>query len=122
MAQPIESRIRDLLSEFLARSGGDVTGVVLSRGDGLPVAYVLPTGDPKLVSAMWALAAGSIKRLGEELKIGSGRYAVLTYEHKNLIVYRVKDLYLLALANPNANLGLILLEMERLQTKISEII
>ena len=118
----MESAVREELSAFLSRSGGQALGVVLSRKDGLPVASVAPGVEPKLVSALTALALGSLRRMGEELKVGATKQVVAYFENRLVLVWPVKDLYIVVLATSDANLGLLLLEVERLANRLSNIL
>ncbi|AFA39953.1 putative distant relative of homeotic protein bithoraxoid [Pyrobaculum oguniense TE7] len=117
----LESRYKEELSTFLSRVGGDVQAVVLARRDGLPVAHISPGMDAKTVAALTALALGSLKRVGEELKIGSVRNFIAYYENRVLLAWPAKDLYVIAVASPDANLGLIMLELERLAKRLAGI-
>lgn len=116
----MEEKLRGELSTLISRTGGDVGSVLLIRRDGLPVAAVAPGADVKLVSAISALAMGALKRAGEELKSGFLKMAIVTYENKSLLIYPVKDLYVVALMSPDSNLGLVLLEVEKLAKRLQE--
>lgn len=121
-APSLEDLIKDELAAFMSRSGGDVSGALVARRDGLPVAYIMPTGDPKLVAAMWALARGALVRFGEELKLGELKHAIVQYEDRLVLIKAIKGLCLVALASPNANVGLLLLELDRLTDRLAELI
>lgn len=118
----MEDRLRGELSALITRSGGDVNSALLIRRDGLPVAAVAPGTDVKLVAAISALAMGALKRAGEELKGGALKMSIVAYENKSLLIYPVKELYIVAMMSPESNLGLVLLEVEKLAKRLQEIL
>ncbi|MEM0370535.1 MAG: roadblock/LC7 domain-containing protein [Pyrobaculum sp.] len=118
----MEERLRGELGMLINRTGGDVNSILLIRRDGLPVAAVAPGTDVKLVAAISALAMGALKRVGEELKGGVFKMSIISYENKSLLIYPVKDLYIIALLSPESNLGLVLLEVEKLAKRLLELI
>ncbi|MEZ0318440.1 MAG: roadblock/LC7 domain-containing protein [Pyrobaculum sp.] len=116
----MENVIREELTAFMSRTGGQAQAALLVRRDGLPVAYVAPGLDVKLISALTALALGSLKRMGEELKLGASKNVFVYFENKLMLLWPVKDLYIVVIAGIDANLGLLMLELERLGRRLSE--
>ncbi len=118
----MEEKYRSELSSFVTRSGGDVHAALLVRKDGLPVSAIAPGADVKLISAISALAMGALRRVGEELKSGSFKMSIISYESRSLLIYPVRDVYIVALISPEANLGLVLLEVEKLARRLQELL
>lgn len=96
-------------------------GAVVARRDGLPVASVAPGIDPKMLAALSALALGSLRKVEEELKVGGVRQVVAYYDARVIVMWPVKELYIIAVANADANIGLIFLELERLAKRLAEL-
>ncbi|ACB39066.1 roadblock/LC7 domain-containing protein [Pyrobaculum neutrophilum] len=117
----MESKYREELSLFLSRTGGDVLGAVMARRDGLPVASAAPGMDPKAISALAALALGTLRKVGDELKIGGVRQVVAYYDSRVIVMWPARELYIIAVANADANIGLIFLELERLAKRLAEL-
>lgn len=118
----MEEKYKSELSSFITRTGGDVHAVLLVRRDGLPVSAVAPGTDVKLISAISALAMGALRRVGEELKSGSFKMSIISYESRTLLIQPTRDIYIVALMSPEANLGLVLLELEKLSRRLQELI
>jgi len=118
----MESRLKEELSTFMSRMGGEVHGVGLIRRDGLIISHIFPGGDPKLAAALTALSLGALRRTGEELKVGSLRHFVVYYDQRVVVVWPVKDVYIGVFAQPEVNLGLLMLELERLAKRLAEIL
>lgn len=118
----MEEKLRGELNAFISRTGGDVNVVLLVRKDGLPVAAIAPGADIKLISAISALAMGALRRVGEELRSGAFKMSIISYESRNILIYPVRDIYIVSLMSPEANLGLVLLEVEKLARRLQEIL
>ncbi|WP_258870205.1 roadblock/LC7 domain-containing protein [Pyrobaculum aerophilum] len=118
----MESAIREELNTFINRTAGQAIAAVVVRRDGLPVAAIAPGIDVKLVSALAALSLGSLRRMGEELKMGSSRGVVAYFENRLVVFWPVRDLYVVVLSPAEANLGLLMLELERLAKRLGEIL
>ena len=114
----------DTLEEFMGRVFPDVIGALVVRRDGLPVAFkVSGEFNAKVVSAMVAIARSTIDRLGAELSLGEPTISIVQYTKDTLLVAPLsKDLILTAIAKPEPNLGLILLEIEKLKDKLTKIL
>ena len=128
-AQTVESALGGIVREFIERCGRDVEGVIVTRSDGLLIHAQLPAVrvDEKLLSAMVALITGTSKRICKELGRGTlNTIIVESSEGKVLIkpvaVGELREIYVGVLTNPEPNLGLILIELERIIEKIREIL
>lgn len=114
----------DTLEEFMSRVFPDIVGALVVRRDGLPVAFKVSNEfNAKVVSAMVAIARGTIDRLGVELSLGEPAISIVQYTKDTLLIAPLsKDLILTAIAKPEPNLGLILLEIEKLKDKLTKIL
>ncbi|MBF0189203.1 MAG: roadblock/LC7 domain-containing protein [Magnetococcales bacterium] len=93
----------------------DVLGAVIVSIDGLPIASVAPAElDEELIAGMAAALLGSGEQISEEL-MGANMQQTLVRSEKGLIVLNAvsEDAVLVLLANKNAKLGLIFLEVRR---------
>jgi predicted regulator of Ras-like GTPase activity (Roadblock/LC7/MglB family) len=98
----------------------DVLAVAVARRDGILIAPDLPRGvDPKKVAAMSAVLVGTSEYAAREL--GQGRFLqciVDTDQGKILSTGAGEEALLVTLVRPAANLGLILLAVEKAARKL----
>mgnify|MGYP000020468205 CR=1 FL=1 len=120
MATVLE-QLRGILSNLERRTGITATAVV--RRDGLLIAHDFTTAeDPRLVAALAASLVGSAERAVSELKKGKISYIATMAEEGLMLTVRSGDVILVALAPKDANLGLILLEVERASKQIEQVL
>ncbi|WP_243680493.1 roadblock/LC7 domain-containing protein [Vulcanisaeta souniana] len=125
MSSSVGKEVVDALEEFMGRVFPDIVGALVVRRDGLPVAFkVGGEFNAKVVSAMVAIARSTIDRLGAELGLGGESViSVSQYTRNTLLVAPLsKDLILTAIAKPDPNLGLVLLEIDKLKDKLTKIL
>ncbi|WP_054842687.1 roadblock/LC7 domain-containing protein [Vulcanisaeta distributa] len=124
MESSVGKEVVDTLEEFMSRVFPDVIGALVVRRDGLPVAFKVSNEfNAKVVSAMVAIARSTIDRLGAELSLGEPTISIVQYTKDTLLIAPLsKDLILTAIAKPEPNLGLILLEIEKLRDKLMKIL
>jgi len=116
--------IESALDDFMRRTSPDTRGALISRKDGLPVASRVSINlNSKLASAMVAIAKNSLERLGKELELGMPTVVVSLYQKSTLLLSLItNELILAVIAEPETNLGLLMLEIERLQIRLRQII
>ncbi|MCG2863449.1 MAG: roadblock/LC7 domain-containing protein [Vulcanisaeta sp.] len=124
MESSVGREIINTLEEFMDKVYPDVIGALVIRRDGLPVAFkVSGELNAKVVSAMAAIAKSAIDRLGVELGLGEPIINIAQYTRNTLLIAPLsKDLILTAIAKPDPNLGLILIEIEKLKDKLIKIL
>jgi hypothetical protein len=124
MESSVGKEIINTLEEFMGRVYPDVVGALVIRRDGLPVAFKVSSElNAKVVSAMVAIAKSAIDRLGVELGLGEPIINIAQYTRNTLLIAPLsKDLILTAIAKPDPNLGLILIEVEKLKDKLIKIL
>jgi len=124
MESSVGREVINALEEFMGRVYPDVVGALVVRRDGLPVAFkVGGEFNAKVVSAMVAIARSTIDRLGAELNLGESVINVAQYTRNTLLITPLsKELILAAIAKPDPNLGLILIEVEKLKDKLTKIL
>lgn len=69
----VQEKVGNLAREFVAKVGPSVRAVVVFKRDGLPVASY-GAGEAKTASAYSALLLGTAQRVGQDLRMGDGRY------------------------------------------------
>ena len=124
MESSVGREIVSALEEFMGRVYPDVVGALIARRDGLPVAFRI-SGElnAKVVSAMVAIGKSAIDRLGVELNLGEPVIGIAQYTRNTLLIAPLgKDLILTAITKPEPNLGLILIEIEKLKDKLTKIL
>ncbi len=121
-ARPVREELMKVLRELERRA--EVPGCGVVRRDGLMIVSDLPSGvDARRVAAMTAAIVGTAERSTLELEQGEFRQTIVEGKNGKMIAIGAgPDAILFALARPDANLGLILLEMERAVEKIRAIL
>ena len=117
-----EQELKDILDGFKAL--GDVIGAAIVRRDGLMICSGLPQEiNSRAVSAMSAAMVGTGETVSKELDIGNLKQIVVESKKGKLVsVGAGEDAIFAALVRENANIGLIMLEMERAAKKLGRII
>jgi predicted regulator of Ras-like GTPase activity (Roadblock/LC7/MglB family) len=117
-----EEELKKLLDEF--QSAGDIIGAAVVRRDGLMVLSSLPQDvNSKAVAAMAAAIVGTGETASNELSIGRLNQVVVESANGKLIsIGASPDVIFTVLVKPKANMGLILMNMEKSSKKIGRII
>ncbi len=106
------------------RNISDLMGFALVRRDGIIVAHGLTNGaDPRVVAAMTAAMSGTAEMATEQLRQGRFLRTIIECEQgKILLTDAGKQALLMSLVFSDANLGLVLMELEKVGKRISEIL
>ena len=117
-----EEDLKKILDEF--ESTGDVTGSAVVRRDGLMIISNLPKDvNSKAVAAMAAAIVGTGETASKELNIGELNQVVVESASGKLIsIGAGPNAIFTALVKAKANMGLILMNMERSAKKIGTVI
>ncbi len=118
----MSSSIDVLLKEVLRRNSTDIAGIMISSKDGLPIGYRFSDEglDPGSVAAyMSALAEDQRKVIGQ-LGLGKVKTTIIEAEKGKLVVKEEGDHLIAVIAYPDANLGLIMVEMNRLSENLKK--
>lgn len=102
----------------------DIVAVAVARRDGLIIAHDLPPGvDPKKAAAMTAAIVGTSEMAARELGQGKFMQAIVDGEGgKMLSTGAGEEALLVTLVRPEANMGLVLLGVERAARRIAAIL
>src|SRR5207245_10385923 len=102
----------------------DIKSAAVVRRDGLVVTHTLPDGvDPKMVAAMTAAIVGTSEMATIQLAQGRFVRAIIeSDEGKLLSLGAGEEALLVALVYDDANLGLVLLAMERAAKQVETIL
>jgi hypothetical protein len=119
LRKDLESILKDLESTV-----GDIEGSALVRSDGLIVAFAMPrTTDESLVAAMSAALLNIGKRTAKELSRGDLDKVIVSGTKGDVVLMGAgSDSILSSTTKPGANLGLVLVEMKRTTTKLSQLV
>ncbi|NPB06732.1 MAG: hypothetical protein GXO03_03890 [Aquificae bacterium] len=111
-----------LLQELVKASG--VEGASLVSMDGLPIASVLPPdAEEDKVAAMSAALLSLGERVVEELKKGTLEQITIKGDQGYIILTGIgQEAVLTTLAGANAKLGLVYMEIKKIQEKLKELI
>src|SRR5439155_303830 len=101
-----------------------VLGATIARRDGILIAHALPeTMDPKMVAAMTAAIVGTSEMATIQLAQGRFVRAIIESDEGKLLSLGAGDEALLvALVYDDANLGLVLLALERAAKQVESIL
>lgn len=102
----------------------DIKAAAVVRRDGLVVVHTLPDGiDPNMVAAMLAAIVGASEMATETLDQGRFQRAIIESDQGKLLSTGAGDQALLvALVYSDANLGLVLMAMDRVAERIDHIL
>ncbi|MHA1665062.1 MAG: roadblock/LC7 domain-containing protein [Candidatus Njordarchaeales archaeon] len=120
-----KEEIEELL-QVLVENDPDILGCILVRQDGLPLgSYLSETVDKRIFSAMAAAILNISLRSINELGGGDLQYITVVGTKGNLILMGTgeeSNAVLVSLVKPKANIGLVLVEMERAAKRVGEIL
>jgi len=116
--QEIETILADL------RKVGDIEASAIVRRDGLMVASDMPNYvDPRTIAAMTAALVGTAETSAGELKLGGFGQVIVECGEGKLVATGAGEQALIAcLVGRNANLGLVLLSMEKASAQVKKIL
>jgi len=116
------TRLEETIEELSQVS--DVKSAAVVRRDGLVVTHTLPDGvDPKLVAAMTAAIVGTAEMATVQLAQGRFVRAIIeSAEGKLLSLGAGDEALLVALVYDDANLGLVLMALERAAKRVEELL
>jgi|YelNatPaOPRAMG01_1025707.scaffolds.fasta_scaffold18067_7 predicted regulator of Ras-like GTPase activity (Roadblock/LC7/MglB family) len=117
-----KKELEDVLKEL--EKIGDIIGSAIVRRDGLLIASGLPSEvNARAVAAMAAAIVGTSETSTKELEIGEFQQVVVNAsEGQYVAIGAGEEAILIALLRKNANIGLILLEMEKAAKKIEKLV
>jgi len=115
-------RMQDAIEQLSHVS--DIKAAAVVRRDGLVITHTLPDGvDPKIVAAMTAAIVGTSEMA--TLQLGQGRFTraiIESDEGKLLSTGAGEEALLVTLVYSDANLGLVLMAMEKAAKQVEEIL
>jgi len=102
----------------------DIKAAAVVRRDGLVITHTLPDGvDPKIVAAMTAAIVGTSEMATLQLAQGRFTRAIIeSDEGKLLSTGAGEEALLVTLVYSDANLGLVLMAMEKTAKRVEEIL
>ncbi len=112
----MSSSIDILLKEVLRRNSTDITGVVIASKDGLLIGHRLSEEglDPGSVAAYMAALSEDQKKIIGQLGLDEVKTTIVETLRGKFIMKEEGDHLIAIIAYPEANLGLIMLEIKRL--------
>jgi len=114
-------KYESLLQELVKATG--VEGASLVSMDGLPIASVLPPdAEEDKVAAMSAALLSLGERVVEELKKGTLEQITIKGQGYIILTGIGQEAVLTTLAGANAKLGLVYMEIKKIQEKLRELI
>ena len=122
MVEETKFKLDELLRQLATT--GDVEASAVVRRDGLMIASNLPSKiDSRTVAAMTAALVGTAETCTAELQRGRFKTVIVEGEMGKIVSVGAGDLAILVcLVKPVANLGLVLLAMDRTAKNIDELL
>src|SRR5947208_3640378 len=122
MLADVGARLQSVLAELRRLPG--ILGVTIARRDGILIAHSLPkTMDPKNVAAMTAAIVGTAEMATIQLAQGRFVRAIVESDHGKLLSLGAgEEALLVALVYDDANLGLVLIALERAAKQVERIL
>src|SRR5437773_1753220 len=122
MLADVGVRLQSVLAELRRLPG--ILGVTIARRDGILIAHSLPkTMDPKKVAAMAAAIVGTAEMATIQLAQGRFVRAIVESDHGKLLSLGAgEEALLVALVYDDANLGLVLIALERAAKQVERIL
>ncbi len=116
------AQLENVIKEVTSVS--DIRAAAVVRRDGLIITHNLPDGvDPKTTAAMTAAIVGTSEMATVQLGQGRFEQALIESEEGKLVSTGAGDQALvIALAYRDANLGLVLMALQRASRKVDEIL
>src|SRR5437660_1482905 len=115
------ARLQTVLAELRRLPG--IFGATIARRDGILIAHSLPKHmDPKKIAAMAAAIVGTSEMATIQLSQGRFVRAIVESDHGRLLSLGAgEEALLVALVYDDANLGLVLMAMERAAKQVERI-
>src|SRR5436309_1933356 len=115
------ARLQTVLAELRRLPG--ILGVTIARRDGILIAHSLPKNmDPKKIAAMAAAIVGTSEMAAVEMGLGIFSQSIVdTHIGKLMATGAGEEALLVALVYDEANLGLVLMAMERAAKQVERI-
>jgi len=122
MPMDATSRLQTVLAEL--RRLPDIIGVTIARRDGILIAHALPkVMDPKKIAAMAAAIVGTSEMAAVEMGLGSFTQSIVdTHVGKMMATGAGEEAILVTMLRNEANMGLILLSVDKAIHSIAEIL
>src|SRR5438094_297542 len=116
------ARLQSVLAELRRLPG--ILGVTIARRDGILIAHSLPNAmDPKKIAAMAAAIVGTSEMATIQLAQGRFVRAIVESDHGKLLSLGAgEEALLVALVYDDANLGLVLMALERAAKQVERIL
>ncbi len=112
-------RVESILREFVRTNAPDVTGAAVATPRGLPIAVAVGSEvDARMFSAQLAAIVSAQNRIVSQLNLGGLRTSTVEADEGSLVVRRAGDYIIGVLISRDANLGLVLIELDRLASEI----
>jgi len=122
MLVDVTARLQNVLSEL--RRIPDILGVTIARRDGILIAHALPKlMDPKKIAAMAAAIVGTSEMAAIEMGLGTFNQSIVdTRIGKMMATGAGEEAILVTLLRNEANMGLILLSVDKAVASIAGIL
>src|SRR5947208_3261409 len=116
------ARLQSVLAELRRLPG--ILGVTIARRDGILIAHSLPKAmDPKKIAAMAAAIVGTSEMAAVEMGLGSVNQSIVeTHVGMMMALGAGEEALLVALVYDDANLGLVLMALERAAKQVERIL
>lgn len=113
----------DMALRKLSETNQDIMGILIISSEGLMLAGKLPKNmDEDLVSAAFTALGSIAQRVSQQIELGNVVQLVMFSEKGGVLIRSGKRSSLVVLMKPDANLGLILMDMMNVMKEIEDVL
>jgi len=107
----------------LSETNQDIVGAAIVSNEGLMLVGEIPGNmDKDLVSAAFAALVSIAERASHQVELGNLSQLIMLSENGGVLICSGKRSFLVLLMKPNANLGLILIDVANVMKEIEDIL
>ena len=113
----------DRILKRLSETNQDIVGAAIVNNEGFMLAGKIPKNvDEDLVSAAFAALRSIAQRASQQIELGNVIQLIMLSENGGALIHSGKKSSLILLIKPDANLGLILIDVMNIMREIKDVL
>jgi len=113
----------DRILKRLSETNQDIVGAAIVNNEGFMLAGKIPKNvDEDLVSAAFAALRSIAQRASQQIELGNVIQLIMLSENGGALIHSGKKSSLILLMKPDANLGLILIDVMNIMREIKDVL
>lgn len=113
----------DRILKKLSETNQDIVGAAIVNNEGFMLAGKIPKNvDEDLVSAAFAALRSIAQRASQQIELGNVIQLIMLSENGGALIHSGKKSSLILLMKPDANLGLILIDVMNIMREIKDVL